>query len=72
MFGNCLLPGFVSGLNGDPVTPREAALQMQQVQIERAAERGILAAGGLEPVEGGELGVMVPTLKGRWWAFWRR
>ena len=56
-FGNCLLPGFVSGLNGDPVTPREAAHQMREVQMTRAAEREILAAGGLEPVAGGEVGV---------------
>ncbi|SHK15040.1 prevent-host-death family protein [Shimia gijangensis] len=68
--GPCLLRGFVPGLNGDPVTPREAALQMQKVQMTRAAERGILATGGLEPVEGGE--VEVTVRKGwRRWFWWR-
>jgi hypothetical protein len=38
---------------------REAALQVPTLQPTRAEERRILAAGGLEAVEGGELGVEV-------------
>jgi prevent-host-death family protein len=47
----------VQGLRGKMVTPKEAALQVRTLQLTRAEERRILAAGGLEPVEGGELGV---------------
>lgn len=47
---------------------REAALQMREVQMTRATEREILAAGGLEPVEGGEVAVTVRKGWRRW--FW--
>ncbi len=67
--GGHLLRGFVPGLNNDPVTPREAANQMREVQMTRAAEREILAAGGLEPVEGGEVEV---TRRKRWWRWFTR
>jgi prevent-host-death family protein len=43
----------VQGLRGKMVTPKEAGT----LQLTRAEERRILAAGGLEPVEGGELDV---------------
>jgi hypothetical protein len=60
----------VQGLRGKMVTPREAALQVPTLQLTRAEERRILAAGGLEAVEGGELGVEVEDgdgAKRRWW-----
>jgi hypothetical protein len=47
----------VQGLRCKMVTPKEAALQVRTLQLTRAEERRILAAGGLEPVEGGELDV---------------
>lgn len=61
------------GLNGKPVTHREAAEQVQQVQMTRAAERRVLAEGGLDPVEGGEVAAtqQVPETR-RWWWPWRR
>jgi prevent-host-death family protein len=43
----------VQGLRGKMVTPKEAALQVRTLQLTRAEERRILAAGGLEPVEAG-------------------
>lgn len=63
------------GLNGKVVTRSEAALQMRTVQLTRAEERRILAAGGLEEVEGGELRLVEGVERverRRWWAFWRR
>ena len=47
----------VYGRKGKLVTQREAALQMQEIQMTRAEERRILRAGGLDPVEGGEIGI---------------
>lgn len=46
----------VEGLMGRMVTPKEAALQVRTLQLTRLEERRILEAGGLEAVEGGELG----------------
>jgi hypothetical protein len=50
------------------VTAEEAALQVRTMQLTRDDERRILAAGGLEAVEGGELGVEVEdVVEKRWW-----
>ena len=56
------MPGMEPGPDGTYVTAREAALQVRDIQTTRAEERRILARGGLEPVEGGELGERVG-----WW-----
>ena len=64
--GGCLLPGFVTGVDGTPVTPKEAALQMREIQMTRKAEREVLAAGGLEPVVGDEVVVRQRGVR-RWW-----
>ncbi len=63
--GGCLVPGMVPGLDGTPVTPRNAALQMREVQMARAEERRILQEGGLVAVEGGE--VSVGKRRKKWW-----
>ncbi|MCT8159163.1 type II toxin-antitoxin system Phd/YefM family antitoxin [Pseudoruegeria sp. SHC-113] len=55
-----LPPGLVEGRDGKLVTRREAALQVQELQMSRRMEREILAAGGLEPVTGGEIGTGAP------------
>jgi len=47
------------GPDGKPVTPRAAAEQVREVQMTRAEERRLLEAGGLAPVEGGEIGAPV-------------
>ncbi|MGB3407894.1 MAG: type II toxin-antitoxin system Phd/YefM family antitoxin [Jannaschia sp.] len=51
----------------------DAALQLRDVQLDRLAERRMLAEAGLTPVPGGELEVtgveMVPARR-RWWQFW--
>lgn len=46
--------GMVQGPKG-LMTYREAAERVQRVQMDRAAETAVLRAGGLRPVEGGEL-----------------
>ena len=56
------IPGMEPGANGAYTTPREAAQQVREIQMTRAEERRILKRGGLDPVEGGELGETVP-----WW-----
>ncbi|WP_158966545.1 type II toxin-antitoxin system Phd/YefM family antitoxin [Chachezhania sediminis] len=56
----------VYGLKGRLVTQREAALQMQEIQMTRATERRILKAGGLDPVEGGEIAVGSPKRWVQW------
>lgn len=53
--GRSGLMGMVMGRNGDFVTTREAAQQVREIQMDRAAERAVLEFGGLEPVEGGEV-----------------
>ena len=57
--------GLVMGKDKRFVTKREAALQMQEIQLTRAAERKILAAGGLDPVDGGELTETRPATPAR-------
>lgn len=47
--------GLVAGPDGRPVTAREAAEQVREIQLTRAEERRVLAAGGLAPVAGGEI-----------------
>ena len=59
--GSLILPqGMTTGAGGKIVTLREAARQVREVQRARADERRMLEAGGLEPVEGGELAMEVP------------
>lgn len=59
------IPGLEPGPDGSYVTAREAALQMREIQRTRAEERRILARGGLDPVEGGEV---IRRQDTRWWA----
>lgn len=56
----------VRGLGGKMVTPKEAALQVRTLQKQRAEERRILAAGGLEIVMGGEVAVDATPRKRKW------
>ncbi|WP_135506268.1 type II toxin-antitoxin system Phd/YefM family antitoxin [Roseovarius aestuariivivens] len=55
-------------------TPFAAAEEVRRVQMDRKAERALLAHAGLAPVEGGELGVEVEEVqevvkrKG-WWGW---
>lgn len=58
------IPGMEPGVDGRYVTKREAAQHVREVQMTRAEERRILKAGGLDPVEGGEI-----AEKLRWWRF---
>ncbi len=44
------------GPDGRLMTAREAAEQVQEIQMTRAQERRVLSRGGLDPVEGGEIG----------------
>lgn len=74
--------GLTIGRDGRLVTMREAAEQVRDIQMTRAEERRMLAAGGLEPVEGGEIGVREEAVRpGAWrrlarviggWVFWGR
>lgn len=60
----------VMGPDGTPVTREHAAQIVHSRQMARADERKMLAAGGLSPVEGGELvGEMVGETTERlpWW-----
>ncbi|MAC80139.1 MAG: hypothetical protein CML66_18970 [Rhodobacteraceae bacterium] len=60
--GALVLPeGMTTAADGKIVTLREAARQVWKIQMGRADERRVLEAGGLDPVEGGELGVEVPV-----------
>lgn len=56
---------FVIGVNGALVTRREAAEQMREVQMTRREERRVLREGGLDVVEGGEVGAP------EGWSLWR-
>jgi len=48
--------GLVAGPDGRVVSEREAAELVREVQMTRAEERRLLARGGLDVVEGGEIG----------------
>ncbi|MCR9145601.1 MAG: type II toxin-antitoxin system Phd/YefM family antitoxin [Rhodobacteraceae bacterium] len=53
-------------------TPHAAAEKIRKVQMDRKAERAILEYAGMEPVEGGEVGVEVEEVRKvvkrkRWW-----
>ncbi len=52
----------------------EAAVQLREVQLDRLAERRLLARAGMEPIPGGELGASaveaVKVGRKRWWRFW--
>lgn len=66
-------PASMSGTS--PQTDREAGEMLQRMQMDRAAERRMLARAGLEPVAGGEVAVEgVAAVKApRWWErFMRR
>ena len=63
-------PGLVPGPNGRLVTHREAAEQVHEIQMTRAEERRVLAAGGLEAVVGGEIAEKVERRRG--WFWWRK
>ncbi|MFT7596470.1 MAG: prevent-host-death family protein [Paracoccaceae bacterium] len=54
----------VSDAKGRLVTRHEAAEQMREIQMTRAEERRVLEAGGLEAVEGGEIGETVVVRRG--------
>ncbi len=61
------IPGLEPGPDGTYVTAREAALKVREIQMTRAEERRILARGGLDPVEGGEVAARpVSSLWRRW------
>lgn len=59
--------GWELGRDGKLVTPGEAAQQVRELQEIRAEERRILRAGGLEPVEDGEVLVKERRRRGKWW-----
>lgn len=65
-----LTAGLVAGPDGRVVSEREAAEMVREVQMTRAEERRLLAQGGLEAVEGGEIGVKVAPAWGRWFLRW--
>ena len=48
----------IMGPEGKPVSRREAAEIIQSRQMTRAEERAMLQAGGLDPVEGGEVATL--------------
>lgn len=55
--GSVVLPmGLTPGPDGWLVSTHEAAEQVREIQMTRLEERQVLEAGGLEPVEGGEIG----------------
>jgi prevent-host-death family protein len=53
-------PGLVRLPKGGFGSPRQAAEQVQKVQMDRKRERKVLEAGGLDVVEGGEVTVDAP------------
>ncbi|MEM9795176.1 MAG: type II toxin-antitoxin system prevent-host-death family antitoxin [Pseudomonadota bacterium] len=62
---------------GRVLTREEAGEAVQKVQLDRLAERRILAASGLRPVPGGEVEMeatpeaVAPPRRRCWWAVWR-
>ena len=62
----------IMGPEGKPVSRREAAEIIQSRQMTRAEERAMLQAGGLDPVEGGEVAAEVPVEPRRGWFAWLR
>lgn len=66
--------GMVLGPEGKVITHTEAAEIVHDRQMTRAEERRVLVAGGLRPVEGGELvGLVREQPPEPWWpAWWRR
>lgn len=58
-----------AGVDGGLVTQREAAEQVREIQMTRAEERRVLSAGGMAPVEGGEVAARPP---GEWLRRWFR
>ncbi len=65
-----LAAGLVPGADGRPVSKREAAEQVREVQMTRAEERRLLAQGGLDVVEGGEIGDKARLSWVRWVLGW--
>lgn len=68
-----LPPGFVQGPDGTPVTKRRAAEKVHAIQMTRKEERAMLAAGGLNSIDGGEIGGIADpdeTAPARWWQRW--
>jgi prevent-host-death family protein len=65
-----LTAGLVAGPDGRVVSAREAAEMVREVQMTRAEERRLLAQGGLEAVEGGEIGERVAPAWVRWVLGW--
>lgn len=63
------IPGMEPGPDSAYVTAREAALKIRDIQMTRAEERRVLRRGGMEPVEGGELG---QRPRPSWWRWWLR
>ncbi len=62
--------GLVPGPDGRPVSTREAAELVREVQMTRAEERRLLAQGGLEAVVGGEIGEKGAPAWVRWVLGW--
>ena len=71
--GGALLRVLITGPEGKPVSRREAAVIIHSRQMTRAEERAMLQAGGLDPVEGGEVASEVTVeVRRRWFAWVRR
>jgi prevent-host-death family protein len=64
-----LPPGFVQGPDGTPVTKRRAAEKVHAIQMTRKEERAMLAAGGLNSIDGGEIAGVGEDQR-RWWERW--
>ena len=62
--GALVLPeGMTVGPDGHIVTHRELAGIVRNIQIRRKEERELLAQGGLDPVEGGEIAMEMPEVE---------
>lgn len=61
--------GFYLGPSGKARTLREAAEEVQKIQLDRKQERELLDMAGLDPVTGGEILAEVPGhgRARRWW-----
>ncbi|WP_146345065.1 type II toxin-antitoxin system Phd/YefM family antitoxin [Phaeobacter marinintestinus] len=69
--GSVVLPmGLTPGPDGRLVSTHEAAEQVREIQMTRVEERQMLEAGGLEPVEGGEIGERVAPQWIKWILGW--